>query len=450
MGMLKLNRRTIGGILVARNMMFRKVKQELTQAKTLLQFGFIKGTGQAFGLIAPFVIAGYFSRAELAEETAEGLYGSYSLAKMVVFFFSTLLIGASQAPFIIFANQEKVRSGRINKAFSVQSIFLVLSFGIFVAITLPLNKYIMRFAQITRGDLYFVLLAFVGLALKTFVCNLFMAMDERIKNSLAELLFGFLTLSLVLALCFTGTINLRTVFLVYLISGVALLVVFINFIDFGLLWPFVFDRKYLKDMFDFTKWVMLGSTAVYFINWGDNLVLKLFTTMEDIGTYNLGYQVFKGVATLTFIIYGYFLPFVSRHIGDSGRMRDYLYNKRPKILLLGLVAIGFFFVITPYVFRLICGSAFEGSKTVLGVLLIGSALILYSIFYDPILHSLKKYKFTQSVNVVQVLLNLVLDFVLVARIGMLGAAIGTVLAYFFRAATMEIYFRVKLKKLLNV
>ena len=34
-------------------------------------------------------------------------------------------------------------------------------------------------------------------------------------------------------------------------------------------------------------------TAVYFINWGDNLVLRCFVSMEHIGVYNLGLNPYR-------------------------------------------------------------------------------------------------------------------------------------------------------------
>ncbi len=421
--------------------MLQKIKQELKEGKTLLQFGFLKATGQALGMIAPLVIAKFFSPA---------LFGSYSLAKMIVFFFSTLLIASSQRPFIVFANQERVQTGKINKSFSVQCTFLAFSMLAFLSLNLIFNKAIVAYAQISRTDLLFVSLAFIGLALKTFLCNLFMAMGQRLKNSLAELVFGILTLSLIFAFYLTGAINLKTVFLVYFISALFTALLFVKTIDFNLLFPFVFDWKHFTDVFNFAKWVMLGVTAIYFINWGDNLVLRAFVSMNDIGEYNLGYQVFKGLSTLIFIINAYFLPFVSQHIDDSVKIKNYLFNKRPKIFLLGLIAIGLFFVITPYIFKFFYGGLYQGTIVVLRVLLIGSVSILYTIFYDPIFNALKKYKFTEATLIMQVLLNVLLDLILVPKMGMLGAAVATVLAYFCRAVTIEVYFRVKLKKLLKI
>lgn len=421
--------------------MLRRIRQELKQGKTLLQFGLLKVTGQALGMIAPLVVAKLFS---------PELFGSYSLAKMIVFFFSTLLIASSQRPFIVFANQERAQTGKINKSFSVQCTFLAFSMLAFLSLNLIFNKAIVAYAHISTTDLLFVSLAFVGLALKTFLCNLFLAMGQRLKNSLAELVFGFLSLALIFAFYFLDMVNLRTVFLVYLLSAIILIFSFFKTIDFNLLLPFGFDWKYFTDVFNFAKWVTLGVTAVYFINWGDNLVLRVFVSMDDIGEYNLGYQIFKGLSTLIFTVNAYFLPFISQNIDDSVKIKNYLFNKRPKIFFLGLGAIGLIFVVAPYILRFFYGALYQDTIVVLRVLLIGSVLILYTIFYDPILNALKKYKFTEATLVIQVLLNVLLDLILVPQMGMLGAAVATVLAYFCRAVTIEIYFRAKLKKLLKI
>lgn len=407
-----------------------------------MTFTSLRALGQALGMVVPLILAmpGFF---------APGLYGSYSLARMIVFFFVALLISSSQVPFVIFANQEMVASGKINKTFTVQCAIMAFGLCAFAAISLLLSKYIMAFAKINHGDLLFVLLAFVGLALKTTLCNLFMALDQRVRNSIAELVFGSASLAMILLLYYLEKVNLRTVFLIYFVSSVLLLVLFIRAVDFKLLLPLVLDREYLREILDFTKWVFLGVTAVYFTNWGDNLVLRYYKSMDDIGVYNLGYQLFKGLVILITILGSYFLPFLSRNINDRTKVRQYLYSKRPRILAFGAVGILLAFVAAPYIFR-IYADVYEEGVLVLRVLLIASAAILYSIFYDPILNVLKVYRFAQTVNVLQVLLNLALDVILVPSMGLLGAAVATAVAYFCRAVTIEIYFRIKLKKLLGL
>jgi len=418
------------------------LKREFREGKNLLQFGFLAGVGQALGMIAPLVVAKFFA--------SEELYASYSLANMVVFLFLALLVASPQTPFIIFANQERARTGKINKAFSVRLSLLGLGVLVFFVLTLALNNLVCDFAKIGRLDLIFVVLAFVGLASKSLVTGLFMGTGQRIKSSAAELIFGATVLFGIIVFYRAQALNLRTVFLTYLMGGLAVVVLCVKLIDFGRLLPFAFDRQLFKQMVDFTKWVLLGATAVYFINWGGIVVLRVFcavgvVSMGDIGSYNLGYQIFKGVIMLTYIVGAYFLPFVSEHVEDEGKMRDYLYAKRPKILIVGFVLIGLFFVVAPYAFKMAYGDVYEGSVMVVRILLVGSAMMLYAIFYEPILNSLKRYKFIQAVNVTQVLLSLVGALVLVPLTGLAGAALATVFAYLFRAAAMKFYFEMRLK-----
>ncbi len=421
--------------------MLQKIKQELKLGKTLLQFGFLKATGRALGMIAPLVIAKFFTKE---------LFGSFSLAEMIVFFFTTLLITSAQTPFIVFANQEKIKTGKINKSFSIQCAFLTISIVAFLILNFAFSNTILKFTKIQRNDLFFMSFAFIGIAVKSFFCNLFMALGQRLKNALAELVFGGIIVSLVIALSLAGKLTLQTVFLTYFVSAFVVVAVFIKTINFNLLLPLDFDLGHFKEIFNFTKWLMLGTTAVYFINWGDNLVLRPFVPMGDIGAYNLGYKFFKGITTLTFVVNAYFLPFVSQNIGDSSKVRNYLFNKRPKILLLGLVFIGLLFVAAPFVFKLAYGDIYRDSVVVLRILLIGSVLAFYNSLYGPIIGALKEYKFQQITNVMQILLNVLLNLLLVPKMGIIGAAVATVSAYLCRSITIEFYFRIKLKKLLKI
>ncbi len=414
-----------------------KLKKQLAESRNLITFTGIKAVGQTLGMIAPLVVAKFF---------VPELFASYSLARMVVFFFVSLLIASSQAPFIVFANQEKSRSGKINKVFSVELTFLVLSAVMFVALMLAFGKYIAAFVKINRGDLVFVLLAFVGIAVKSFLVGLFMATGERIKSSLAELVFGVLSVGLIFTFYFMDYINIRSVLSVYFISAAVLALGFIWVIDFKILLPLALDKKIMREMFDFTKWVFMGVTAVYFINWGDNLVLRFFVPMADIGIYNFGYSLFKGLMVLLSSIGAYFLPFISQHINNPKKVREYLNSKRPKIFAAVIAGIFIVFLAAPVVLNAIYGETYRQGTVVLRILLLALVMYMYTLFYAPVFNALKEYKFIQMVNVVQVLINVVLNIALIPVLGMYGAAVATVIAYICQAVAFELYFRLKLKR----
>ncbi|MGA2171614.1 MAG: polysaccharide biosynthesis C-terminal domain-containing protein [Sedimentisphaerales bacterium] len=418
--------------------MLNKIKKELTEGRAFLQFGFLGALGQGFGMIAPLVIAKFFS---------PELLGSYYLTKMVLFFFSSLLLSYMQTPFIVFASQERAKTGKINKSFSIQCLFYAFSATLFLLVIVFGGKAIALFAKISLKDLLFVVLAFAGIALKTVMCNLFLALGQRMRNAFVEFVFGIASFVFVAIFCLAGIINIPTVFTAYFISGLLVTVMFTPRLDFGLLTPFVFDRHLFGDILAFAKWIIIGSTAAYFIGWGDSIVLRILTSMGRVGTYNLGYDIFKGTTMLIFIIYVYFLPFVSQHINDSVKIREYLRVKRPKIFLLGLAGIAVCFILAPYVFRIAYRGVYQDSVTILRILLIGSVLALYNTFYEAVFDALKKYRVTQTAVVLQVLLNLILDVILVPLMGIKGTAIAAVAGYALRVAIYEIYFRTNIRRL---
>jgi len=87
-----LNGRGTSDTLLSRKAMLEKVKQQLVQGKHLITFTALRSTGQALGMLVPLVVARFFE---------PGLFASYSLAKMIVFFFTCSLIASSQRPFIV-------------------------------------------------------------------------------------------------------------------------------------------------------------------------------------------------------------------------------------------------------------------------------------------------------------------------------------------------------------
>lgn len=420
--------------------MFKQIKQQFEEGKTFLQFVIPKTLGQVLGMIMPMVVAKFFS---------EELFGSYSLARMIIFFFTTLLITSSQTPFVVFANKERADSGKINKTFSVQCLVLFTSLLLFIFLSLLFKEQILIFTKISNEDMPFLILSFIGLLAKSFMCNLLLALGQRIRNALLELAFGGLSLLLVFIFYFADAITLQNVLLIYFIAGIATLLFLIKAVDWKKMLPFTLSSEQAVKMLNFTKWLALGSTAVYFVNWGDNLVLRYYKSLDDIGTYNLAYQLFKGIITLTTAVHAYFLPFISEHISNEEKIRDYLTRKKPRIIATGLTIIAAMTLLIPRLLRLIYGDSYQQTGFILQILLLGTALMFPSILYYPVLQALERYKFVQQLIVAQLILNLGLDILLVPRMGITGAAVATVIGYSVRAIGFEAYFRIKLKHLIK-
>ncbi len=416
--------------------MLTKLSKQLASGKVLARFSLLKASGQVFEMLIPF---------GLAVVIAPDIFGIYSLGKMVVFLFASLFVFSSLTPFVVFSNQEAQQTGKINNSFSVQVVLVALSAGLFLLITLLGGTYIKTFTELNSSELIFLVLAYFGITIRFFLENIFLALNQKTKNAAVDFFYGLVSVVTIVILYRFHVLSVSTLFLTYFIAALAVLAIYLRFINFSLLRPFHVERSHFKKMFNFAKWNIVGSTAVYLTNWGDNFVLRLFVSVDQIGIYNLGYQTFKGLTGLYFILNSYFLPSISKTIEDVKAVQNYVFNKRPKIFLLVLVFIVGFYLLLPTIFHAIYSASYDGAIIVLKILLIGSVLELYNVFYIPILNASRKYKFTQTTNIVQVLINLGLDFLLIPALGITGAAIATVTAYTARNLIYEIYVYRKFK-----
>lgn len=421
--------------------MFRRIKSELREGRTLLQFGMLSALGQGLGMLAPLIVAKFLLPAQFA---------SFSLARMAIFFFMALLFSSSQGPFVVFGNQERARTGRIAGTFTVQCVWLAAAIVFFLVAATLFAPWIMRYADITSAQLACVKIAFVALALKIFLGSLAMALGQRVRNSLQELCWGGATLACVVALYSLGRLTIETVFLVYVVALIPVVLVSLGSLRDPSLRPWTLDRELHRQMLHFTAWVGLGSLATFVVGWGDNLVLRPQVPMDQIGVYNLASGIFKGVTTLLAVIGNYFLPFVSEHVTNPLKMREYLFRKRPRVFLAAFAALLAFFLASPWLLRLVYGRTYEGAETVLLVLLIPSAAMLYLTFYIPLVNALKDYRYNTGVNVAMAAGSLLANLLLVPRLGILGAALAASVVYIASAAAFEVRYRTKLKAQLGL
>jgi O-antigen/teichoic acid export membrane protein len=422
--------------------MLGRIKSELSQGRSLLQFGLLSAVGQTLAMVAPLVIA---------KCLAPAAFGSYSLAKTEMFFFLAMLLSAAQSPFIVFGSQERARTGCIAATFTVQCLWLVAGSVIFVVAAAVLAPWLTWYAQITAVELVCLGAAFLAAAVKFFLNSLAMALGQRLRNSVQELAWGVAMLGCVLALHAADRLNISTVFLTYPVALAPVLLVSLGCLRDPALRPWKLDRSHHREMFRFAAWISVGAVAVFIFGWGDNVVLRANgVSMRNIGVYSLASQIFKGIAMLVAILSMYFLPFVSEHIADAAKMRAYLNSKRPKIFLAALAPVAAMFAGGWALLHFYYGAAYAGAGTILLILLAAAVLLLHLAFYLPIFNAVRDYRFTTGVNIGAAVMVLVLNAALVPRWGGIGAAVAAVVAHASMVSAYEIRFRLTHKDRLGL
>ncbi|MBC2717651.1 MAG: oligosaccharide flippase family protein [Desulfobacteraceae bacterium] len=419
--------------------MINWVKNEFQQGKTLISYGALKVSGLGFSFLIPIFLAAFL--------TPEVL-GIYSLGMMLVYFFNSVTVHSSASPTVICGIEELAESKKISRTITSRAIILLISSAIFISAVLLLKNQIISFTKLTNAQAYLLILVFTGKTIESFIRCILIALSKQIQESIFQFTTSIISLTYIILIHFFWGITLERVFPIFLIAPLISVCFLISKADYQKFLPLAYDKESLKKLFYYTRWMALGGTAVYLLNWGDNIILRKFSTMEDIGVYNLGYQFFKGMIMIFSTIKIYFLPFVSQHIDNKSKIENYLVVKRRKLFLTGVIFSGCFFLVMPLFVELIYKGQYQDSVLVFRILLAGAICSLFSMFYDPIFSSLKKFHVIQSITVFCVIVNLTLDYIFVSHIGFIGAAIATSFSYFLMTVIKIFYFRKYCKPLI--
>ncbi len=396
------------------------------------QFGLISIVSQLIAFLIPLAIARFFS---------PELFGKYSLAIMTAMFLLAFFINSSQTPFIIYASQELKTSSKMNKSFSIKVAFNLFSVAIVGLILSLFNGPISKFIGMSPTEIYSLIFLFVGLLTRDFMTGFFLAKNERNKSALVGLTYSATTIGIITALLIFNSFNIKTLFLSYLISAIITLGLFARKKHLSLIFPIQIEKKRLLEFFHFTKWQIFGLTAASLINWGDNIVLRIFTTLKDIGIYNFGYRFFAGSLGMILLINTYFLPILSRKIKDRKYLKTYFDILRVRTLLLGSFILFIINIGISLFIYLFYSQEYISSISIIWILFPSLIFSLYYTFYIPFFNVKKKYKVLQIGNILQILLNLGLGFILVPIMGPMGAAVATTTGYLFKLILLETYFR---------
>ena len=146
----------------------------------------------------------------------------------------------------------------------------------------------------------------------------------------------------------------------------------------------------------------------------------------------------------------YFTPLITRNIQDPGTIRRYLRRKRPVIMGAIVLCLAAMFAVAPYALRVVYGETYRGAAGVFQVLLVAALSMGYLTFYHTIYNAAKRYRFIQILSIFHVLLNIGLNVLLVPSWGIAGAAWGTTLSSLARVVVMELHFRWKMRRALNL
>jgi O-antigen/teichoic acid export membrane protein len=376
------------------------------------------------GFLSLLIYGGLFAKPEIAV---------ISLFEMVVALFLSLGFTWSAIALVRFGEGEYVREGTTAYTSSLRlSLTAPILAVLAIAILLFQDSLLAYIGTADRSIIAFLVVdLFLVVAREHFV-YLFNARERQRVNALIYFGMSIGKLSVLLLLWSQpGEVSAESY--VKLLVGVDALALLVHamLLDRPFIWPLTRPRS--ADFFQMLRFVLpqiYGFAALFVINWIDAYFIRLYLTPEDLGGYQFVYSLFTRAAALAFIINTIFFPRIMDW-DRSNPISTLRYLKRtPSIVIciMGVIAPAIILSVDP-IFSYFFEAKFADVYDSFYLLLAALPWVYLSYVYVPVLNARDRVGRVQFGNAAAAVINIAVDAALIPRIGVVGAALGTLLAF---------------------
>jgi len=377
-----------------------------------------------------FIVLAVASSVLLTRTLGQGGFGQFSLFMMVANIIFITFISWSSNSVLRFGKEEFIREGKLNKVFWARNIIIFWVLLISFTTIFILRANICAYLQIKFAYIYVLLYILIFCSLD-YISYIFQAVRKLRLYSFIEVLNKFLFLVFLLVFLVLGKSKVPYILCALVVSQLLTFIIFIRYINFDWLFPIVFDKKSLKEIFTFSYPLILSSISAYIINYIDIIVIKKYLLFSDVGIYSLSYNIMNYFHQVIMIVISVTGPILISLLTENKKEIVKLYITRivPQGIFFWSMFLTLSILAMPYIIPLIFGWGFKGSVTPSLILLLGLVYNGIACFYSGILSSYKLIKEIVIVNIAMALINLAGDFLLVPIIGINGAAISSAVIY---------------------
>jgi O-antigen/teichoic acid export membrane protein len=187
----------------------------------------------------------------------------------------------------------------------------------------------------------------------------------------------------------------------------------------------------LKDYLKYGLPLVPNAAILWVIHSSDRYMVGYFMTAEDVGIYTAAYTLGSIFAFLISAMGMVLFPTISKSYddGDTAKTRTYLKYSLKYLMMLAIPAAFGVSILAIPLLRLLTTSEFTSGNTVIPF--VAAGLVVFS-FYQVclyIVHLVKKTYWTVRLLSIAAALNIGLNLLLIPHMGIVGAAVATLIAY---------------------
>lgn len=340
----------------------------------------------------------------------------------------TLLRAGISSAFFRFYFDAKDDAGRIlvvRTAFWFTMVMSTAALVVGIALAGPLSH--LLFSTGDRSGL--VRAAFVGLwAQMNYeqITSLFRVEERSTQFAIASVSNVFITIVMTIVLVVGFGQHALGVIVGNFIGTLIVYVVLLGYRRYQL--GLQFDRELLRQMNRFGLPLVPAAIFLWGINFSDRLFLVRYVGQDEVGLYSIGVRLASAIVFLQFAFRTAWPAFAYSIKSDEEAKKTYAWVLTYLVLITSWISLALG-VLSPWLARLLTKPEFYGGARVVSMLAFaGVAFTAYTVVSIGVGRA-RKTQFNWVVTGVAAALNIGLNFVLVPRYGMVGAAITTVLAY---------------------
>ncbi|NIJ53651.1 flippase [Dyadobacter arcticus] len=235
-----------------------------------------------------------------------------------------------------------------------------------------------------------------------------------------------------LVICFFFKIKINLIELVYIQALALLLSIMVEYFFVKDLLNFAFQvtTEWVKKLLNYGKYAFGTSIGSILSSTIDQMMLGSLLSPAASGAFNIAVRIMNLVDIPTNAIAVIVFPQSARRLATDGEAAiKYLYEKSVGTILAVLIpALLFLFLFPDFVVSFIAGDKYEETVPILKVTVLYCLLIPFGRQCGTILDSIGRPKINFMLVMLNAVINLGLNYILISRIGVMGAAYATLIS----------------------
>ncbi len=219
-----------------------------------------------------------------------------------------------------------------------------------------------------------------------------------------------------------------------------------------------FKLRHIKSLSEFSFWLFLTSTGVLLYSYADSIMIGYYLTNADVGVYRVVFQFTTLAVIATTALRATLWPKVSRwnKTREMKNIEESLSRAFSYSLILAVPVFTGGILLGDRLLYFFYGAEFAKGYPVLIILLFTQIVNVFQFFFTMYLGALDRQKESFKVTAVAATANIVLNLLLIPLVGIMGAAIATMVTMSLNAVlaqrvlSQDMMIRVEHDSILNI